>query len=79
MFGGTAISTLRVAWYAALAPIPVSCRRSLQNDGCEAFPMCGSGAQTVLCTVQGGTHCGSYGAFMIADVAWSILQHQQLP
>lgn len=50
-----------------------------QNDACEAFPMCGSGAQTVLCTVQGGTHCGSYGSFMIAEVAWGILQNQQLP
>jgi len=54
---------------AALAP----------NEGCEAFPSCGSGAQTVLCTVQGGTHCGSYGSFEIADVAWGILQNQQLP
>jgi polyhydroxybutyrate depolymerase len=50
-----------------------------QNDACEALPMCGDGAQTVLCTVQGGTHCGSYGSFSIAEVAWAVLQNQALP
>jgi polyhydroxybutyrate depolymerase len=50
-----------------------------QNDACEALPMCGAGAQTVLCTVQGGTHCGSYGSFSIAEVAWGVLQNQALP
>jgi polyhydroxybutyrate depolymerase len=48
-------------------------------DGCESFPMCGEGAQTVLCTVQGGTHCGSYGSFEIAEKAWSILENVVLP
>jgi polyhydroxybutyrate depolymerase len=50
-----------------------------QNDSCESFPTCGDGAQTVLCTVQGGTHCGSYGSFSIAEVAWGVLQNQALP
>lgn len=50
-----------------------------QNDSCEAFPTCGSGTETVLCTVQAGTHCGSYGSFTIAEVAWRILMNQRLP
>jgi polyhydroxybutyrate depolymerase len=49
------------------------------SAGCETFPMCGAGAQTVLCTVQGGTHCGSYGSFMIPEVAWTVLENQALP
>jgi polyhydroxybutyrate depolymerase len=49
------------------------------SDGCESFPMCGAGAETVLCTVQNGTHCGSYGSFDIAQVAWDILQNHALP
>jgi polyhydroxybutyrate depolymerase len=48
-------------------------------DGCEAFPGCGAGAETVLCTVQDGTHCGSYGSFDIARVAWDLLQNHPLP
>jgi polyhydroxybutyrate depolymerase len=50
-----------------------------QNGSCESFASCGAGAQTVLCTVQGGTHCGSYGSFMIAEVAWSLLEGQARP
>jgi polyhydroxybutyrate depolymerase len=50
-----------------------------QSAGCETFPMCGAGAQTILCTVQGGTHCGSYGSFQIAQVAWKVLENQVLP
>jgi polyhydroxybutyrate depolymerase len=48
-------------------------------DGCESFPTCGAGAETVLCTVQNGTHCGSYGSFDIAQVAWDILENHALP
>jgi polyhydroxybutyrate depolymerase len=48
-------------------------------DGCESLPMCGAGAETVLCTVQNGTHCGSYNSFDIAQVAWNILQNHALP
>ena len=50
-----------------------------QSAGCETFPMCGAGAQTILCTVQGGTHCGSYGSFQIAQVAWKVLENQARP
>jgi polyhydroxybutyrate depolymerase len=49
------------------------------GDGCEAFPSCGAGAETVLCTVQDGTHCGSYGSFDIARVAWDILKNHPIP
>ena len=49
------------------------------SAGCETFPMRGAGAQTVLCTIQNGTHCGSYGSFQIAQVAWRVLQDQALP
>jgi polyhydroxybutyrate depolymerase len=49
------------------------------GDGCEAFASCGAGAQTVLCTVQDGTHCGSYGSFDIARVAWDILKNHPIP
>jgi polyhydroxybutyrate depolymerase len=49
------------------------------SAGCEQFPMCGAGAQTVLCTVQGGTHCGSYGNFDIPEVAWRVLSTKSLP
>lgn len=48
-------------------------------DGCESFSTCSEGAQTVLCTVEGGTHCGSYGSFQIAEKAWTILQDVVLP
>lgn len=50
-----------------------------QSNGCESLPMCGDGAQTVLCTVQGGTHCGSYGSFSIAEVAWRLLRNEARP
>jgi polyhydroxybutyrate depolymerase len=50
-----------------------------ENTACEAFPACSDGAQTILCTVQDGTHCGSYGSFMIPEVAWSVLSNEALP
>jgi polyhydroxybutyrate depolymerase len=50
-----------------------------QNASCEGFATCGDGAQSILCTVQGGTHCGSYGSFMIAEVAWGVLSNITLP
>jgi polyhydroxybutyrate depolymerase len=50
-----------------------------QHAGCETYPMCSAAAETILCTVQNGTHCGSYGSFMIAEVAWDVLQHHALP
>jgi polyhydroxybutyrate depolymerase len=49
------------------------------NMSCETYPMCGSGAETILCTVQNGTHCGSYQSFMIPAVAWEVLKNHALP
>jgi len=50
-----------------------------QNSSCEAYPTCADGVQTILCTVQGGSHCGSYSSFSIAQVAWGIIQNYALP
>jgi polyhydroxybutyrate depolymerase len=50
-----------------------------ENNACEAPPTCSGGAQTILCTVQNGTHCGSYGYFKIAQVAWRVLEGEALP
>lgn len=49
------------------------------NAACEAYPMCGGGTETVLCTVQNGAHCGSYSSFMIPQVAWGVLKNAALP
>jgi len=49
------------------------------NASCQAYPMCGADAETVLCSVQNGSHCGSYNAFMIPAVAWGILKNHPLP
>jgi polyhydroxybutyrate depolymerase len=40
------------------------------NAACQAFPACAEGVQTMLCTRQGGSHCGNYTALNIANVAW---------
>lgn len=31
-----------------------------QQAACETYPTCSSNSETILCTVQNGTHCGSY-------------------
>jgi polyhydroxybutyrate depolymerase len=49
------------------------------NQSCQTYPMCGGGEETILCTVQNGSHCGSYRSFMIPQVAWSILKAHPLP
>jgi hypothetical protein len=46
---------------------------------CKALGMCGGGVETVLCTVQNGTHCGNYMSFGIVDIAWELLQQSSLP
>lgn len=56
------------------APVALS-----TNAACETYPVCGEGAETVLCTVPNGTHCGSYSSFMIPQVAWGVLKNQALP
>ena len=49
------------------------------NSSCQTYPMCGGGEETILCTVQNGTHCGNYRSFMIPQVAWPILRAHPLP
>jgi polyhydroxybutyrate depolymerase len=49
------------------------------NMACQTYPMCGAGAETILCTVQNGTHCANYQTFMIPTVAWQVLQNHTLP
>jgi polyhydroxybutyrate depolymerase len=49
------------------------------TSACQSYPACGGGAETVLCTVQSGTHCGSYSSFMIPQVAWGVLKGEALP
>jgi polyhydroxybutyrate depolymerase len=49
------------------------------NSACEAYPECASGVETILCTIQGGSHCGNYSTFKIPEVAWGVLQKHTLP
>ena len=49
------------------------------QSSCQAYPACGAGAQTILCTVQNGTHCGNYQSFGIVNLAWSLFQKTSLP
>jgi polyhydroxybutyrate depolymerase len=49
------------------------------NSSCQAYPMCGADVETILCSVQNGSHCGSYNSFMIPAVAWGILKNHPLP
>lgn len=46
---------------------------------CQTFPTCGGDVDTVLCTVEGGTHCGNYASFGIVEIAWKILRQASLP
>lgn len=48
-------------------------------EGCQGFSMCGGEEETLLCSVEGGSHCGSYGSFMVPEVAWEVLQRHALP
>jgi polyhydroxybutyrate depolymerase len=50
-----------------------------ENSSCQTYPMCGAGAETILCSVQNGSHCGSYSSFMIPQLAWEILQRHPMP
>ena len=49
------------------------------HAACKAYGTCGGGAETVLCTVQNGTHCGSYQSFGIVNIAWELFQRHSLP
>jgi polyhydroxybutyrate depolymerase len=54
--------------------------RALPNlPSCESYPVCGAGVETTLCTVQNGTHCGSYDSFDVVDIAWEQMSKVSLP
>jgi hypothetical protein len=46
---------------------------------CSTLSMCGAGVETTLCTVQNGTHCGSYDSFDIVNIAWEQMSKATLP
>jgi polyhydroxybutyrate depolymerase len=50
-----------------------------ENASCQRHPMCADGVESILCTVQGGSHCGSYMDFGIASLAWEIISRYSLP
>jgi polyhydroxybutyrate depolymerase len=41
--------------------------------------MCGAEAETVLCTVQNGSHCGAYDSLGIVNISWEMFQKHPLP
>lgn len=49
------------------------------HAGCQTYPMCEDGAETILCTVQNGGHCNNYNSFGIVNIAWEIFQKHALP
>jgi polyhydroxybutyrate depolymerase len=49
------------------------------HAACSTYPTCEGGVQTVLCTVQNGTHCGNYKSFDIINIAWEMFQKETLP
>lgn len=51
----------------------------VENSSCQRHTMCAEGVESILCTVQGGSHCGSYSSFGIAPLAWSIISQYSLP
>jgi polyhydroxybutyrate depolymerase len=50
-----------------------------ENDSCQRHSMCANGVESILCTVQNGSHCGSYTSFGIANLAWGIISQYSLP
>ena len=50
-----------------------------ENSSCQAHSMCAGGVETILCSVQNGSHCGSYMSFDIAELAWGIIGQYSLP
>lgn len=49
-----------------------------ENSACRTYPSCGGEAESTLCTVQNGSHCGSYQSFGIVDIAWARLRAHAL-
>jgi polyhydroxybutyrate depolymerase len=50
-----------------------------ENASCQIYPTCAGNADTILCTVQNGTHCGNYQTFGIVNLAWEMFQKHALP
>lgn len=46
---------------------------------CQRYPTCAAGAETELCTLPLGVHCGSYLPFGLAKVAWDVMSAHPLP
>jgi polyhydroxybutyrate depolymerase len=50
-----------------------------ENSSCMRHTGCEGGVETILCSVQNGSHCGSYMSFSIAKLAWSVIGKYSLP
>lgn len=46
---------------------------------CNAYPTCADAADTILCVIRDGAHCGSYDSFGIVNLAWDMFQKHALP
>lgn len=49
------------------------------QSSCQTYASCGAGAAVTLCTIENGTHCGSYGTYPIVQTAWQAFQNEALP
>lgn len=49
------------------------------HPACQTYTTCAEGAQTTLCTAQGGSHCGNYQSLGITQIAWEMFQKASLP
>jgi polyhydroxybutyrate depolymerase len=49
------------------------------QPSCNTYTGCAADAAVTLCTIDNGTHCGSYGTFPIVQIAWQAFQSQSLP
>lgn len=50
-----------------------------ENSSCQRHTGCSDGVETILCTVEGGTHCANYMSFDIANLAWGVISKYSLP
>ncbi|HEY6460687.1 MAG TPA: PHB depolymerase family esterase [Polyangiaceae bacterium] len=49
------------------------------QPSCQSYASCGASTQVTLCTIDQGTHCGSYGTYPITQIAWQTFQSESLP
>jgi polyhydroxybutyrate depolymerase len=49
------------------------------QPSCDTYNTCKAEAGVTLCTIQNGTHCGSYGTYPIVQIAWKAFQSESLP